>query len=149
VHLQRQDWQVPYLSEAGLLGLVPRQLALVRQVVLFCRGDAWVFARSILPAATLTGRQRCLDRLGERPLGAVLFTEPGACRGPVEFARLLPGGKLFTEATRVLADQPACLWGRRTLFYLQGKPLLVNEFFLPPIAACGPDARANLALAGA
>jgi chorismate-pyruvate lyase len=35
---------------------------------------------------------------------------------------------------RDLRDKPETIWGRRSLFRLGGKPLLVCEFFLPDIA---------------
>ena len=50
-------------------------------------------------------------------------------------ARLQPGHPLFELATKHLHQKPAELWGRRTLFYYAQKPLLVNEIFLPDIAA--------------
>jgi len=32
-----------------------------------------------------------------------------------------------------LAQMPESVWGRRSVFYLHKKPLLVNEVFLPSI----------------
>lgn len=71
--------------------------------------------------------------LGNRPLGAVLFADPGVVRGVTQYSQLLPGQELFESAVAGLSIRPGSLWGRRTLFYLAAKPLLVNEIFLPGI----------------
>ena len=57
-------------------------------------------------------------------------------RGEVEIARLTPGDSLYANATQRLAAIPAAIWGRRSLFTLSDKPLLVNEIFLPDIPPC-------------
>jgi chorismate--pyruvate lyase len=95
-----------------------------------------VFARTVIPRDTLVGSNRRLTRLKTRPLGAVLFADPGMERGPVEIARLTPCDRLFPAATRRLASAPEAIWGRRSLFTLAGKPLLVSEIFLPDIPPC-------------
>jgi len=41
------------------------------------------------------------------------------------------GQKLFRRATERLAQQPKSIWGRRSVFNLHDKPLLVSEIFLP------------------
>lgn len=121
VELVFQGWSHPRRSEALALGIHPRQRVLIREVRLIGRGRTWVHARSIIPASTLTGPQRRLRYLGERPLGAVLFRDPAMRRGPIETC-LLPRHLLTRR-----------LWARRSVFYLDGKPLLVSEVFLPAL----------------
>ncbi len=133
VRLLRQGWGCPLYSERQLLRTRRAEAALVREVELLGHGAPWVFARTLIPASSLRGSARRLAHLGDKPLGAVLFSDPGMRRGPIQIARLLPRHPLFAAATRSLGQQPAELWGRRTLFYLAGKPLLVNEIFLPGI----------------
>jgi chorismate--pyruvate lyase len=115
-----------------------RQLVLVRDVVLLCNDVPWVFARTLIPAKTLQGPARHLMQLGERPLGAVLFSDPKVTRGATQIARLHPGHTLFDSACKQLKQAPELLWGRRTLFYVGRRPLLVNELFLPslPMKKC-------------
>jgi chorismate--pyruvate lyase len=108
-------------------------LAMVRDVVLICDDSPWVFARTLIPASTLKGPARRLMLLGEKPLGAVLFSDPKVIRGNTMFARLTPGHTLFDVACEHLEHQPELLWGRRTLFYLAKRPILVNELFLPEL----------------
>ena len=111
--------------------------ALIRQVHLLCGDHPWVYARTIIPATSMRGRLRRLAHLGTRPLGAMLFADPGMQRGPVELANIGPGEPLFTDATRHMQQQPADIWGRRSVFRIAHQPLLVSEIFLPEFPAGG------------
>lgn len=128
VNIINQQFKVPSLSERHALGLPDRQKAMVREVLLCGVGRPWVFARSVLPLSTLSGRLRQLRHLDNQPLGALLFKDPTMTRGPVEVACVnSPYNKLPCRASS--AD--SCFWGRRSVFRLDKKPLLVAEFFLP------------------
>lgn len=129
VEVLRQGWDRPRISEARALGISPQRLALVREVILYGQGQAWVYARSILPRSTLTGRLRSLSKLDNRPLGQLLFSDPGMRRGPIEIARYQPNNVLLPAAQR--NHRP--LWARRSCFFLDNKPLLVCETFLQPL----------------
>lgn len=116
VQLLRQHWCRPVLAEARLLDLAPTAHALVREVILYGRGKPWVYARSVLPAQTLIGDLRRLRKLQDSSLGALLFTYPQLQRRPFEIT------------------QSNTLWGRRSRFELDARPLIVSEFFLPAFA---------------
>jgi len=118
-----QRLQRPRLDEAKCLGVRPRQLALVREVLMSGGGQPWVFARSIIPLQTLKGQLGYLKNLDNRPLGALLFNNATMSRSPLKAARLAPTQLHYPVATAV--------WARRSLFQLQHKPLLVCEVFLP------------------
>jgi len=133
VEVIRQGWARPLLNEATRLRVDPDHVALIREVYLYCDATPWVYARTILPHATLTGRQRRLAHLGSRPLGAALFADPGMRREEMEVTCLQARHRLFRTATAGLAEPPAAIWGRRSVFYTGHKPLLVNEIFLPPL----------------
>lgn len=135
VQVEMQGWARPRLDEYRALGLRLGRIALIREVHLLCDERPWVFARTIIPVTTLRGRQRRLAHLGNRPLGAVLFADPRMQRGPVEVVRVPPGSALFAAAVLGLKRRPAEIWGRRSMFRLDGKPLLVSEFFLPGLCA--------------
>jgi chorismate--pyruvate lyase len=120
-----QGWGRPTLSEARLLGLPPGQRALIREVVLWGRGEPWVYGRSILPASTLSGDLRRLRRLQNSSLGALLFSYPQLRRAPFQLA-LVAGNTLPGPAH---GEEP--LWGRRSRFELQQRTLIVSEVFLP------------------
>jgi chorismate--pyruvate lyase len=108
-------------------------VVLVRDVELLCDDNPWVFARTLIPITSLKGAAQRLTQLGEKPLGAVLFSDPKVIRGATQVARLLPGQPLYQTACNHLSQKPDHLWGRRTLFYLEKRPLLVNEIFLPTL----------------
>lgn len=135
VEVVAQRWWRPMHNERQRLAMPVHQLALIRQVYLYCNDLPCVFARTIIPRSTLTGPERHLAVLGNRPLGAVLFADPNMQRDEMEYARLQASDRLFQDAVRRSAAAPAVLWGRRSVFYLNHKPLLVNEIFLPAIAA--------------
>jgi len=120
VEVVRQGWFRPTRSEANALNMCHRQFALVREVQLIGQGQAWVYARSIIPAKTLTGSQRQLRMLGNRSLGSLLFTDKTMRRDPLQVSQL-----------RLLDKQQ--VWARRSVFYLSNKPLLVSEVFLPQL----------------
>ena len=133
VQLVRQHWELPLLSEARVLGIRTGRHALVREVRLLCGEQPWVFARTVIPTTTLTGPQRRLGQLGERPLGGLLFSEPSMRRGELEVARVERGQPLFALATAAQPVPADAIWGRRSLFFLRDKPLLVCEMFLPGV----------------
>jgi len=132
VRLLRQTWGAPLPSERRILRGGLRGRVLIREVELLCDGAPRVFARTVIPFRSLSGAARQLGRLGVRPLGAVLFAHPATRRDKVEFARLSPADPLYAAAVAHLPGElPTVLWGRRTLYRYAGKPLLVNEIFLP------------------
>lgn len=135
VEVLSQRWDVPLHNEARTMGLVDVRRAMVREVFLYCDATPWVYARTVIPASTLTGRERRLMHLGNRPLGAVLFSDPTMRRDEMELACIGPRQRLFNRATQHLVAPPDFIWGRRSVFRLRNKPLLVSEIFLPDIPA--------------
>lgn len=128
VQVLNQSLQRPSLSERRALFLPQHRLALVREVILIGRGVPWVFARSVIPLQTLTGRLRKLRHLDSRPLGALLFSDPSMSREPLQWACIEPNGQSLSEQ---LAPLDKRAWGRRSVFKLSAKPVLVCEVFLP------------------
>lgn len=133
VRVLQQGWGRPLYSEGKVLAMRRGESAVVREVELLCDGMPWVFARTLIPARSLRGPVRRLTLLGSKPLGAVLFADPGVERGLMQIAHLFPRHPLFCSAVARLERAPSDIWGRRTVFSLAGHPLLVNELFLPNI----------------
>jgi chorismate--pyruvate lyase len=127
----------PRLDETRVLGMRRGGQAIIRQVQLLCDEQPWVYARTVIPVSSLQGRLRRLAHLGARPLGAMLFADRGMRRGAVELARIRPGEMLYADAVRGLRHAPGEIWGRRSVFRLAHKPLLVSEIFLPGFPAAG------------
>lgn len=132
-----QAWGTPSIDEAQLLGMPAKQRAIIRQVQLLCNGQPWIYARTVIPVTSLCGRLRRLAHLGTRPLGGMLFADPGMRRGTVQLARIRAGQALYAAATSRLQQQPPEIWGRRSVFRIADKPLLVSEVFLPGFPAGG------------
>ncbi|NRB37303.1 MAG: chorismate lyase [Pseudomonadales bacterium] len=125
VQVLEQTWRTPYLNEATLLGMQPRQKALIREVLLLCHGEPWVYARSVIPFSSLKGRLGFLRKLKNSALGALLFKDPNLQRSHFQINQIsLPQAPIPTE-------EHTTVYGRRSLFHLYGKPLLVAEVFLP------------------
>lgn len=131
VEVLSQANQRPRLDEFRVLGMETGSHALVRQVRLCCGGACWVYARTVIPFATLRGKRRIYANLGARPLGAMLFADRTMQRDEVMVTSLtgdkLPKG-LGLEANDTV-------WGRRSVFRVGGRPLLVSEYFLPALLA--------------
>jgi chorismate--pyruvate lyase len=138
VRVLSQAWGVPTVDEAQALGMKPGMLAMIRQVHLLCDGQPWVYARTVIPVTSLRGKLQRLEHLGSRPLGGMLFADPGMRRGRVELARISRGQAVYQAATSHLRQQPAEIWGRRSVFLLCARPLLVSEVFLPDCPVNNP-----------
>lgn len=117
----------PTAAERERLG-VGEGDAFVRRVALK-RGDRMlVLARTVMPPATLQGDGARLRKLGDTPLGELVFTDFAATRSEFELARLAPPTNLFP-------DLPVECWARRSVLSLATGPILVTEAFLPALLA--------------
>ena len=104
---------------------------LVREVLLYCDGKPVVFAQTEIPFSTLTEEQAKLAEIGTRSLGEVLFQDPSMKRAEIEVAEFLVGSEVHRLCEQFNQVANFSLWGRRSLFYINNKPLLVSEVFLP------------------
>lgn len=131
-------------DEAEALGLERGQTVFVREVVLRCRGEALVMARSVCELRHLRRSWYGLRGLGSRPLAELLFNDPRVRRGPLSFARLSPHQLSGREASSAWRDLMrfqgdhrgalairGALWQRRSVFERLGARLLVSEMFSP------------------
>ena len=125
-----QTWVRTTINEARQLSIGPCQLCLERRIVFEVDGEAVVLARTMMPRTSLEGRLKRLTQLGTRPLGAALFADPSTRRIQLEVAWLPPAHPLFP-------DLQAPAWGRRSLFQVAGRPILVYEVFLPQLLRSG------------
>lgn len=139
VQVLAQGFARPRPSEQRALNLPKRQVALIRTVLLLGCGQPWVFARSIIPLTTLRGPYRFLRHLGSQPLGELLFNDPTMQRGDFELLRC--NAAELDGTAGALPDPDEILWGRRSVFYLNHKPLLVGEIFLPEFAPLPPSSQ--------
>lgn len=104
---------------------------LVREVLLYCDDKPQVFARSLLPMSSLTGSEQALAHLGTQSLGQVLFNNPSLERKTIEVATFDLTSSVGQLARNLQLTMTHTLWGRRSIFMLANKPLMVAEVFLP------------------
>lgn len=116
VEVIQQKMSLPVNNEAQKLNIGLGQWAYIREVLLYCSDEPIVYARTVIPYKTMTGRQQQLKYLKNKPLGAYLFSQPDLKRDPIEISQIWHNDKHY--------------WARRSCFYLQKKPLLVYETFL-------------------
>ncbi|WP_455211453.1 chorismate--pyruvate lyase family protein [Kaarinaea lacus] len=135
VKILDQGWAPPMVNEAHHLAISFHTRVFSREVLLQCDERSMVYARTVIPARTLKGRLSRLAKLGEKPLGEILFTDPHIHRRDLEIARLQPGELLFEKAQLAIAEpEPTMgnvMWARRSTFAYHDKRLLVSEIFLP------------------
>jgi len=127
VKVLQQSYSLPRLSEHRVLKMQNRERAIIREVHLLCDDHPVVYARTVIPVSTVSGAEKRLVHLGEKPLGAVLFADRSMQRGEVQIARLK------AEQVKLDSGSDENIWGRRSVFTLSGKPLLVSEYFLPEL----------------
>jgi chorismate--pyruvate lyase len=112
-----QGWRKLTHQEALLLGCCGNQTtAWCRDVVLSVKGKPKVYARTCMPKSTLTGDECQLKNWGSKSIGAYLFNHPQMRRGKM-------------SAYRIPNNELSLSWARRSVFYLQHKPILVTEAF--------------------
>jgi len=128
VRVISQQWQKLDSEEAAAMSLNGVRSALVRQVLLCCGETPLVYARTVIPTVTIRGAQRRYANMGSRPLGAMLFADRTMHREAVQVAKLPDN-----HAAHKYAKTDEVVWGRRSVFRVANKPILVSEYFLPAL----------------
>ena len=105
----------------------------LREVLLYSKGVPVIFAQTDIPYSTLTQDEALLAHVGDHSLGKILFNNASMRRGRIEATCFEPQSKIhqYCEQLNQPIDKP--IWARRSLFYLNNKPLLVTELFLPAL----------------
>lgn len=111
--------------------------ALCREIVMGDQTHSYVFARTLVPLATLSAHP-WLATLGEASLGERLRQVDGLAREAFGYAQLAPGD---AQLAGLVPPTQRPVWARRSVFQLTGGPLCVFEAFMPDITRCRiPDA---------
>ncbi len=115
--LKNQRWDKPDPNESKILKLLSGSYGFIRETLLVSDEHPLVFARTVIPPKTLpcTPKRICL---GEKPLGYFLFSNRHARRGEIAIVALK-------------TNSGEIIWGRRSIFYIRHKPLLITEILLP------------------
>jgi len=112
VEVHKQEEASIYNHEISQIG--NEENFIVREVSLYGDNQPVVFARSVIPKNTKTD---LIMKIGNKPLGEILFTDPNILREPIEIT--------FQNN----------IWGRRSVFVMNDSRILVSEFFLEEIYA--------------
>lgn len=99
------------------LSLVGSTDCLRRQVILHGDDSPWVFGRTLIPTSSLIDQKYDLARQGNIPLGLTVFSVKNTRRDALQV------GSIETAVGRLLA--------RRSRLWMNEKPMLVAELFLP------------------
>lgn len=119
VNVLRQYLATPFVHEQRKMGRPTNLVAGVREVELHVHGEAVVFARSIMPLAVANNGQGGLGKLGQTPLGHLLFKNGRIRVSKRQFADVDLDGERYHA--------------RRTPYDYRQTQILVSEFFLPQI----------------
>lgn len=138
VRVIREVHARPHLDEHALIDVPLGRHAWVREVLLIADDQPVVFAHSVLRLQDLTGAWHMTRAIGSRPLGAALFADPGIRRGDLHAARIPAAHPLHQQASQASGLALPLLWGRRSRFTREDRPLLVTEVFLPGIFKLPP-----------
>ncbi|MCG8378205.1 MAG: chorismate lyase [Proteobacteria bacterium] len=135
VELETETWGFPMRDEASLLGIRTAEYAFIRESWLKSSNKRIVYARTIIPGKTLKGKTRKLANIGNKPLGEILFADKTTHRSSIRYGKVMPNCDLY-ELIKDNVNEKEEIWGRQSLFYIQYKPLLISEVFLPAILTC-------------
>jgi len=114
--------------ESYVLGISTRMYAHIREITMGTKEHSWLFARTVIPSTTSTGRATRLKRIGTTPLGKILF-------GPLKAERvemkldLVFANEVGLENWGI--PENFSLWQRSSIFELKTGPLLISEILLP------------------
>jgi chorismate--pyruvate lyase len=107
---------------------------LLREVEIACGTTRWIFAQSVFPGSTVE-RYPWLGELGDNGLGESLSRVADVRREPLEYLELASTHELARAALGTPGDA-GMLWARRAVYRLGGRPILVQEVFLPGLGRC-------------
>ena len=132
IDLINESWSTAMTYEKKLLSLRNYEIIFARESYLSCNNKKLVYARTVIPRKTLNAQNHTLTRLGQKPLGGILFNNNKIFRENIKYAKLPLHNELHNKAKKncnIYSD----LYGRQSIFYVKNKPLLLIEVFLPDI----------------
>jgi chorismate lyase len=117
VKLLKNDWLENEALTAQEVSLLPNESCLLRQVILCGDGSPWVLGSTLIPLTLAKHTDYDFTQQGELPLGITIFRAENVKRDAVQVASIISDG--------------GCLLARRSRLWMDHKPMLVTEIFLP------------------
>lgn len=138
VKVLHQGWGKATFSESAVLRLKPRKIVLTREVILSCNNIPCIYGRSVFPETSLKGKNKFLYHvLDHRPLGDILYQDTYLKRDELQLTKLSSNNTQYPLLNEFISNDLAhqkineFLYGRRSIFIFNRKPLLVTEILLP------------------
>lgn len=122
-----QGWRLSSIDEAAQWGLAARCALFWRQLRFSYAGRALLIGYTLAPSATLAAAPT-LRRLGDWPVGELLFADPRTRRGQIQVARPRPG---------TVTGVPPAVAARRSVILPQQRWLMGAEHVLSPMLRLG------------
>ena len=88
----------------------------IREVILYGNENPMVFARTIIPDTTIEKGLKELGKIGNKPLGDILFEKDIFSKEDIVFA--------------TFKDEESLFWGRKIKYTVKDQPFSVMEVFL-------------------
>ena len=88
----------------------------IREVILYGNENPIVFARTIIPNTTIEKGLKELGKIGNKPLGDILFEKDIFSKEDIVFA--------------TFKDEESLFWGRKIKYTVKDQPFSVMEVFL-------------------
>lgn len=105
-------------------------LAWVRQIEHVVEGEAVIYARTVVPLPTFEAFKADFLSLGTQPIGErLLYDRETVSRDAFQYRIILANEWPYQRAFNT-GDAPPSLNARRSMFYMQGYPLLITEVFM-------------------
>lgn len=134
--VMRQTRAQATADERVAMGLSNQRVVRIREICMSLNGVPCVVARSALTDQAWSGSWQAVRRLGRRPLADLLYHDRKVSRTKFQIARIQqphPLGRLAqvcsVDSHRLLPGE--AFWARQSVFWRNGKALLVAECFLP------------------
>lgn len=135
VRLLDEGQTVPLPHEAQRLGITPDTTTWVRCVLLVCQGRPRVYARTVIPNWGPHNPWAGVQRLGQQPLGELLFRRPGLQRSGFEWGP----AQNWPHAGQWQAAGSSDALARRCVFARAQAPLLTEVFLALAPAHAGAE----------
>ena len=99
------------------IALLTQEACLLRKVILKGDGEPWVLGRTLIPCSSMQDQPYNLAQQGDTPLGVTVFNAANVKRDALQLGSIEVNGQQ--------------LMARRSRLWMNHKPMLVSELFLP------------------
>lgn len=120
------------------------QHTFVREIVIFCNEKPAWYAQTLIPKKTYERREVQFNNLKTQSINTILFNDPDIVREDFVFAYLTSKTSEYRQAIQYYqkvvpsTPLPDSLWARKSIFRIDGEPLVIMEIFFPNVLPSPP-----------